>query len=286
MKAVYHAAFRQPQQHLPHYHGINGVLQADAFGGYDRLFSAERNGGPLTEAACWAHARRKIHDVYIYIYTQTATAEEALKRRLFRVLSVASQTAQLHMQPGIVFYHCHQQRADICLPFTQLTKKLNCRRLRRREAQCLAHSLCQQAQPLQSRDKVAASGACTDGGICFASASCFSSCAMVDCYAFSSAAYACIAFCWVAMAGGASLVAVGFFASVTPRTGILPCADLDLGAASEAALSAGYFPDAVSAGGRAYHYFQQTEAGREYHHPRKRHRHTAVEAAQPAGGAS
>ena len=66
---------KHPQQHLRHYHG---VLQADAFAGYDRLFSAEREGGPLTEAACWAHARRKIHDVYIS--TRTATAEEALKR--------------------------------------------------------------------------------------------------------------------------------------------------------------------------------------------------------------
>lgn len=54
------------------------MLQADAFAGYDRLFSPEREGGPLTEAACWAHARRKIHDVYIS--THTATAEEALKR--------------------------------------------------------------------------------------------------------------------------------------------------------------------------------------------------------------
>lgn len=53
---------KHPQQHLRHYHG---VLQADAFAGYDRLFSPEREGGPLTEAACWAHARRKIHDVYI-----------------------------------------------------------------------------------------------------------------------------------------------------------------------------------------------------------------------------
>ena len=44
----------------------------------DRLFSAERDGGPLMEAACWAHARRKIHDVYIS--THTATAEEALQR--------------------------------------------------------------------------------------------------------------------------------------------------------------------------------------------------------------
>ncbi|CAM3818158.1 IS66 family transposase [Klebsiella variicola] len=64
-----------PQQHLRHYHG---VLQADAFAGYDRFFSAEREGGPLTEAACWAHARRKIHD--LYISTQTATAEEVLER--------------------------------------------------------------------------------------------------------------------------------------------------------------------------------------------------------------
>ncbi|MGR5641341.1 IS66 family transposase, partial [Escherichia coli] len=41
-------------------------------------FSAEREGGALTEVACWAHARRKIHDVYIS--SKSATAEEALKR--------------------------------------------------------------------------------------------------------------------------------------------------------------------------------------------------------------
>lgn len=42
------------------------------------MFSAERAECPLTEAARWAHTRSKIHDVYIS--TQTATAEEALKR--------------------------------------------------------------------------------------------------------------------------------------------------------------------------------------------------------------
>lgn len=66
---------KYPQQHLRHFHG---VLQADAYTGYDRLFSAAREGGPLTEAACWAHARRKIHDVYIG--TGSAAAEQALKR--------------------------------------------------------------------------------------------------------------------------------------------------------------------------------------------------------------
>ncbi|MCM6291147.1 transposase, partial [Klebsiella pneumoniae] len=34
--------------------------------------------GQITEAACWAHARRKIHDVYVR--TPSALTEEALKR--------------------------------------------------------------------------------------------------------------------------------------------------------------------------------------------------------------
>ncbi|MGG5040814.1 IS66 family transposase, partial [Escherichia coli] len=62
---------KHPEQHL---RPFRGILQADAFTGYDRLFSAEREGGALTEAGCWAHARRKIHDVYIS--TKSATAEE------------------------------------------------------------------------------------------------------------------------------------------------------------------------------------------------------------------
>ncbi len=66
---------KHPELHL---RSFRGVLQADAFAGYDRLFSTSREGGVLTEAACWAHARRKIHDVYIS--SQSATAEEALKR--------------------------------------------------------------------------------------------------------------------------------------------------------------------------------------------------------------
>ncbi len=64
-----------PEQHLCPFRGI---LQADAFTGYDRLFSAELEGGALTEVACRAHAQRKIHDVYIS--SKSATAEEALKR--------------------------------------------------------------------------------------------------------------------------------------------------------------------------------------------------------------
>jgi transposase len=45
-----------PQAHLANYAGI---LQADAYGGYGKLYEANRRPGPITQAACWSHARRK-----------------------------------------------------------------------------------------------------------------------------------------------------------------------------------------------------------------------------------
>jgi len=44
-----------PQAHLARYAGI---LQADAYDGYNRLYQAGRSPGPILEAACWVHARR------------------------------------------------------------------------------------------------------------------------------------------------------------------------------------------------------------------------------------
>jgi transposase len=44
-----------PQGHLARYAGI---LQADAYDGYNKLYLADRKPGPIQEAACWTHARR------------------------------------------------------------------------------------------------------------------------------------------------------------------------------------------------------------------------------------
>ena len=41
--------------HLARY---SGILQADAFGGYTKLYEPQRSPGPIQEAACWVHARR------------------------------------------------------------------------------------------------------------------------------------------------------------------------------------------------------------------------------------
>lgn len=46
-----------PRRHLQDFQGI---LQVDAFAGYDRLF----DDGRIVEAACWSHARRKFYDIH------------------------------------------------------------------------------------------------------------------------------------------------------------------------------------------------------------------------------
>jgi transposase len=45
--------------------GFDGILQVDGYTGYDALAEPRRVGGkPLTLAYCWAHSRRKLHDIY------------------------------------------------------------------------------------------------------------------------------------------------------------------------------------------------------------------------------
>ena len=62
---------QHPQTHLANF---SGVLQADAYAGYDKVFT----DGRVKEAACMAHARRKIHDLHVRKATPTTT--EILRR--------------------------------------------------------------------------------------------------------------------------------------------------------------------------------------------------------------
>ena len=49
-----------PNQHLA---GYAGILQADAYAGFGDLYDAKRKPGPITEAACWSHSRRKFFEL-------------------------------------------------------------------------------------------------------------------------------------------------------------------------------------------------------------------------------
>jgi transposase len=60
-----------PQNHLA---GFSGVLQADAYAGFNALYE----DGAIQEAACWAHARRKFYD--LHEARPSALTAEALHR--------------------------------------------------------------------------------------------------------------------------------------------------------------------------------------------------------------
>ena len=49
-----------PNRHLA---GWAGTLQADAYGGYNDLYRANRNPAPVLSALCWSHARRKFFEL-------------------------------------------------------------------------------------------------------------------------------------------------------------------------------------------------------------------------------
>jgi transposase len=53
-----------PNAHLADY---TGILQADAYAGFNDLYARARAPGPATEAACWSHGRRKF-----YVLAETA----------------------------------------------------------------------------------------------------------------------------------------------------------------------------------------------------------------------
>jgi transposase len=72
---------QHPQSHLA---GFNGVLQADAFAGYDKIFT----DGGVIDAACMAHARRKIHDLRVRKATPTTTE---ILRRIGELYAIESQ---------------------------------------------------------------------------------------------------------------------------------------------------------------------------------------------------
>ena len=47
---------------VEHLVNFTGILQADAYAGYNELFKPGRTPAPITRALCWAHARRKFFE--------------------------------------------------------------------------------------------------------------------------------------------------------------------------------------------------------------------------------
>ena len=64
-----------PNRHLA---GYGGILQADAYAGFNDLYAEARKPNPLIEAGCWAHARRNFFK--LAELTKAPLAVEAVRR--------------------------------------------------------------------------------------------------------------------------------------------------------------------------------------------------------------
>jgi transposase len=78
-----YSADRKGEHPARHLKNFSGVLQADAYAGYDAIYKQ----GRVLEAGCWSHARRKLWDIHVKQKRQPGTlAHQGLVRigELFR----------------------------------------------------------------------------------------------------------------------------------------------------------------------------------------------------------
>jgi transposase len=62
--ALYHFSTDRRKEHpTRHLAGWTGILQADAYGGYNDLYHASHKPAPVLSALCWSHARRKFFEL-------------------------------------------------------------------------------------------------------------------------------------------------------------------------------------------------------------------------------
>ena len=121
----YKFAVNWKEEHVrQHLQATSGILQADAYKGYAKLYAAAADGSVrFKEAACWAHLRRDFHD--LWVSARSPVAREALDRigALYDIESrVAGQSAdtrlaarQAHSKPKVAAFHAwaEQQLARI-----------------------------------------------------------------------------------------------------------------------------------------------------------------------------
>lgn len=98
--AVYYFAPDWKEDHVhEHLKQTRGILQADGYKGYAKLYEPEADGtARFREASCWAHLRRDFHD--IWAATKSEIAREALDRigALYDIeREIAGQSADLRL---------------------------------------------------------------------------------------------------------------------------------------------------------------------------------------------
>ncbi len=96
-----YSADRKSEHPASHLENFRGTLQADAFAGFNRLYEK----GSIVESACWAHVRRKFHDLY------EAHASPIAKEALERIAALYGIEKEIRGRPPDERRHIREARA-------------------------------------------------------------------------------------------------------------------------------------------------------------------------------
>jgi transposase len=115
-----YSADRKSEHPANHLATFRGRLQADAFPGFNRLYEP----GGITEIACWAHVRRKFHDLY------EAHASPIAKEALERIAALYGIEKEIRGRPPDERKQVRDQRArplleDLKRSFKECLTKLS-----------------------------------------------------------------------------------------------------------------------------------------------------------------
>ena len=126
----------RPQEHLKDY---SGILHADAYGGFDKLYKKDETGkSNITEAMCWAHVRRKFYEITV-ASDNANIAHHALEEiaKLYQVEEVARGLAPENRQE---YRQLHSKKIveDLFASFAKWINKLPAKSL---TARAIAYAL-------------------------------------------------------------------------------------------------------------------------------------------------
>lgn len=105
--AVYRFAPNWKEEHvLAHLGGTRGILQADGYKGYAKLYARDLNGNSqFREAACWAHLRRDFHDIW------KATKSEIARGALDRIGALYDIEREINGKPAALRLAVRQEKS-------------------------------------------------------------------------------------------------------------------------------------------------------------------------------
>ena len=96
-----------PEHHLQ---SFAGILQADAYAGFNKLYDGARRPGPVTEAGCWAHGRRKFFELADPALRKRSLLSPVALEAVKRIDTVFAIEREINGQPAEARLAVRQQR--------------------------------------------------------------------------------------------------------------------------------------------------------------------------------